>query len=243
MPAAAMLFAAGLGTRMRPLTLDRPKALVEVAGRALVDHALDRFAAAGVPRVVVNAFHFADRLKAHLAGRAGRAPDIAVSDESGLPAPLETEGGLIRALPLLPADAPVFTCNSDAIWLEDSALARMAAVFDPQRMDGLLLLAPLERALGFDGPGDFFLKPDGRLERRGDAPAAPYAYAGVQITRTGLFTGQIAGHAAAPRSLSRRWFEDWGPSGRLHGLVLDGPWLHVGDPASRDAAEAFLAGR
>jgi MurNAc alpha-1-phosphate uridylyltransferase len=237
-PKAAMVFAAGLGTRMRPLTDDRPKALVEVNGRALVDHMLDRLAEAGVERAVVNAFHFAPRLVAHLADRAG-APRLTLSREDGLDgAPFETEGGLVQALPLLSEgrDETIFTCNADAIWTEDGALARLAAAFDPETMDGLLLLAPLTASLGFDGSGDFFMAEDGRLTRRGDAPAAPYAYAGVQVTRTGLFMGR----PLERRSLARTWFDDWAPKGRLFGLPLKGRWLHVGDPASRAAAEAEL---
>lgn len=240
MPQTAMVFAAGLGTRMRPLTNDRPKALVEVGGRTLVDHMLDRLAEASVPRAVVNAFHFADRLAAHLEARASRAPAIILSREDHLIEPLETEGGLVHALPLLApdgVDTPVFTCNADALWTEPGVLARMAAAFDPERMDGLLLLAPLDRSLGFDGPGDFFLAEDGRLERRGGAPSAPFAYAGVQLTRTGLFQGR----PAVKRSLSRTWFEQWAPQGRLFGMALTGEWLHVGDPGAREAAQARLA--
>jgi MurNAc alpha-1-phosphate uridylyltransferase len=215
-----MVFAAGLGTRMRPHTDDRPKALVEVAGRTLVDHMLDRLAEAGTTRAVVNAYHFADRLVAHLETRTGRAPAITIS-------PLLCGG----------RDEVIFTCNGDAIWTDSTALKRLAAAYDPATMDGLLLLAPLSRSLGFDGRGDFFLGPDGRLTRRGDADSAPYAYAGVQITRTGLFLGR----AATKRSLNRTWFDEWSPRGGLFGLVLEGDWLHVGDPAARDAAEAHLA--
>lgn len=245
-PRVAMVFAAGLGTRMRPLTDNRPKALVTVDGRTLLDHLLDRLAAAGVEVAVVNAFHFAPLLLQHLAARTGRAPRIVTSDESGLAEPLETEGGLIRALPLVQAALEqagggdlILTCNADAIWTEAEALDRLAAAWDPDRMDGLLLLARLDRSIGFDGPGDFFLQADGALVRRGTAPAAPYAYAGIQMTRAGAFAGRIA----MKRSLARTWFEDWAPRGRLHGVALDDMWLHVGDPAARDAAEAWLQGR
>jgi N-acetyl-alpha-D-muramate 1-phosphate uridylyltransferase len=235
MPTHAMVFAAGLGTRMRPLTNDRPKALVEVAGRTLVDHMLDRLALAGVETAVVNTFHFADRLVGHLEGRAPRAPRLIMSREDHLSEPLETEGGLVHALAHFP-DAPIFTCNADALWLDDTALPRLAAAFDPQKMDGLLLLARMEDSLGFDGKGDFFMDADGRLSRRGDADSAPFAFAGVQITHAGLF----AGRAAVKRSMNKDWFEDWAPKGRLYGLVLEGAWLHVGDPKARDDAEAFL---
>lgn len=235
MPTHAMVFAAGLGTRMRPLTDDRPKALVEVAGRTLVDHMLDRLALAGVETAVVNAFHFADRLVGHLEGRVPRAPHLILSREDHLAEPLETEGGLVNALSHFP-DGPIFTCNADALWLDDTALPRLAAAFDPETMDGLLLLARMEESLGFDGKGDFFMDAAGRLSRRGDADSAPFAFAGVQITHSGLF----AGRAAIKRSMNKDWFEDWAPKGRLYGLVLDGPWLHVGDPKARDDAEAFL---
>lgn len=243
MPKVAMVFAAGLGTRMRPLTDDRPKALVEVDGRTLLDHLLDRLAGAGVEVAVVNAFHFAPALIAHLATRSDRAPRIVISDESHLTEPLETEGGLVQALPLLEAalaatgggDA-IFTCNADAIWVEPTILQRMAQAWNPVRMKGLLMLAALETSLGFDGPGDFFRDEAGALTRRGEAPAAPYAYAGIQLTLLSHFRDRAPGK----RSLARIWFESWAPAGQLHGLPLEGQWLHVGDPAARDAAEAWL---
>jgi N-acetyl-alpha-D-muramate 1-phosphate uridylyltransferase len=238
MPSHAMVFAAGLGTRMRPLTDDRPKALVEVDGRTLVDHMLDRLALAGVGTAVVNTFHFADRLVPHLEARIGRAPKLLISREDHLPEPLETEGGLVNALDLLP-QGPIFTCNADALWLDDDALPRLADAYDPEHMDGLLLLARMEDSLGFHGKGDFFMDKAGRLSRRGDAASAPYAYAGVQMTDTRLFQGRTP----VKRSMNKDWFEDWAPNGRLFGLVLDGAWLHVGDPQARDDAEAFLQAR
>jgi MurNAc alpha-1-phosphate uridylyltransferase len=244
-PKVAMVFAAGLGTRMRPLTNDRPKALVEVDGRTLLDHLLDRLAAEGVDVAVVNAFHFAPQLLAHLKTREGRAPRLIASDESHLPEPLETEGGLIHTLPLLRQALAetgggdlILTCNADAIWTDPDALTRLAAGWDPARMDGLLLLARLDAALGFDGPGDFFQADSGALIRRGDAPAAPLAYAGVQLTRLSAFEGR----PATKRSLARTWFDSWIPAGRLHGITLAGQWLHVGDPQARDEAEAWLRG-
>jgi MurNAc alpha-1-phosphate uridylyltransferase len=235
MPTHAMVFAAGLGTRMRPLTDDRPKALVEVDGRCLVDHILDRLAEAGVGTAVVNSFHFADKLVAHLTPRGTGEPKLIFSREDELSEPLETEGGLVYALHHFP-DGPLLTCNADAIWLDCTAIERLAAAFDPARMDGLLLLARLNEALGFDGPGDFFMDEAGRLTRRGDAPCAPYAYAGVQITTKARFEGK----PATKRSLAKTWFDQWSPKGRLYGLVLDGPWLHVGDPQSRLDAEAKI---
>lgn len=238
MPSHAMVFAAGLGTRMRPLTDDRPKALVEVDGRTLVDHMLDRLALAGVGTAVVNAFHFADRLVGHLESRMARAPNLIISREDHLPQPLETEGGLVNALDAFPS-GPIFTCNADALWLDDSALPRLAAAYDPDKMDGLLLLARMENSSGFHGKGDFFMDDTGRLSRRGDANSAPFAYAGVQMTDTHLFQGRTP----VQRSMNKDWFEDWAPKGRLFGLVLEGAWLHVGDPQARDDAEAFLRAR
>ena len=228
----AIVFAAGLGTRMRPLTNDRPKGLVKVAGKTLIDHMLDRLEEAGVHKVVVNTYHFADKLVAHLEERKGTLPEIVLSREDILPEPLETEGGLINALPLM-GKGLILTCNADAIWLDKGAIRRAINAYDPEKMDGLLLLAKMENASGFDGAGDFFMDEGGRLTRRGDAKSAPYAYAGVQITRTELF----ADKPLAKRSLAKTWFEEWSPKKRLYGIVLEGKWLHVGDPKARDDAE------
>ena len=231
----AIIFAAGLGTRMRPLTNDRPKAMVEVAGRTLIDHMLDSLAYSGVEKVVINTFHFAEKLVSHLEGRKDKLPLIIYSREDELQEPLETEGGLINALPLM-GKGVILTCNADAIWLDESAIRRALDAYNPEKMDGLLLLAKMEESLGFDGAGDFFMDEIGRLTRRGDAPSAPFAYAGIQITHTELFDGK----PIEKRSLAKTWFEDWAPKGRLFGIVLEGAWLHVGDPKSRDEAEAFL---
>ncbi len=231
-PTTAMVLAAGLGTRMRPLTNDRPKALVEVGGKALIDHMLDRLGDAGVTKAVVNVHAFADRLEAHLAQRTA-APKIVVSDERG--ELLETGGGLKKARPLL-GDAPIFVANIDAVWIEDGApaLDALAAAFDPATMDACLLLAPMDRTLGFDGPGDMFLDGD-RARFRGDAAAAPFAFAGVHITRPSVVDGEADG----PFSLSKLW-RTIAAQERLGAVVLDGFWMHVGDPAARDAAQARL---
>jgi MurNAc alpha-1-phosphate uridylyltransferase len=231
----AIVFAAGLGTRMRPLTNDRPKGLVEVAGRTLIDHMLDQLEASGVHKVIVNTYHFAEKLISHLDGRKGRLPEIVLSREDNLPEPLETEGGLINALPLM-GEGLILTCNADAIWMDETAIKRAIEAYDPEKMDGLLLLAKMENTVGFDGAGDFFMDKEGRLTRRGDAKSAPFAYAGVQITRTGLFKDK----PLQKRSLAKTWFEEWAPKGRLYGIVLDGMWLHVGDPAARDEAEKIF---
>jgi MurNAc alpha-1-phosphate uridylyltransferase len=228
-----MVLAAGLGTRMRPLTDDRPKALVEVGGRALIDHVLDRLADAGVTRAVVNVHWFADRLEAHLASR-GRGPEITISDERA--ALLETGGGLKKAMPLLGSD-PVFVANIDSVWTDrGDALAELAALWDPARMDAALLLARREGAIGFEGGGDFFLGDDGQLTFRGEAAEAPFAYMGVHICRPGY----VADGPDGPFSLSGLWRRS-AAEGRLFGCVLDGDWMHVGDPGARDEAEARLA--
>ena len=232
-PKTAMVLAAGLGTRMRPLTHDRPKALVEVGGRALIDHVLDRLADAGVARAVVNVHWFADRLEAHLAGR-GRGPEITISDERA--ELLETGGGLKKAIPLL-GDHPVFVANIDSVWTDrGDALAELVALWDPERMDAALLLARREGAIGFEGGGGFFLGDDGQLTFRGEAAEAPYAYMGVHICRPGY----VAEGPEGPFSLSGLWRRSAG-EGRLFGCVLDGDWMHVGDPGARDEAEARLA--
>ena len=232
-PKTAMVLAAGLGTRMRPLTDDRPKALVEVGGRALIDHVLDRLADAGVARAVVNVHWFADRLEAHLAVR-GHGPEITISDERA--ELLETGGGLKKALPMLGTD-PVFVANIDSVWTDrGDALADLASLWNPERMDAALLLARREGAIGFEGGGDFFLGDEGRLAFRGEAAEAPFAYMGVHICRPGYVKDGPDG----PFSLSRLWRRS-AAEGRLFGCVLDGDWMHVGDPGARDEAEARLA--
>lgn len=228
-----MVLAAGLGTRMRPLTDDRPKALVEVAGKPLIGHMLDRLAEAGARTAVVNVHYFADRLEDYLAAR--HAPRMVVSDERDLL--LETGGGLKKARPLL-GEAPVWAANIDSVWIEGStpALSKLAAAWDPDRMDACLLLAPHEHTLGFDGPGDFFLGDDGRLTHRGAAPSAPYAYIGVQILKPQAVDDGPDG----PFSLFGVWMRMM-EQGRLFGVVMDGFWMHVGDPQALKAAEARLA--
>jgi len=247
-PKVAMILAAGLGTRMRPLTDDRPKALVEVAGQALIDHVLDRVAAAGVSRAVVNVHWFADRLEAHLEAR-DRAPNIVFSNERD--ELLETGGGLKKARPLLGND-PIFVANIDSVWLDrGDALGDLIRLWDPDRMDAALLLARREGAIGFEGDGDFFLSPEdpseevraqdataqaGRLVFRGEANSAPYAYMGIHITRPDYVDQGPAG----PFSLSGLWRRS-AAAGRLWGCVMDGDWMHVGDPEARRQAEARLA--
>jgi len=230
-PTTAMVLAAGLGTRMRPLTNDRPKALVEVAGRALIDHVLDRLVHAGVTRAVVNVHAFADQLEAHVRRRTDL--EIVISDErDGL---LETGGGLRKARPLL-GSAPILVANIDTLWTDDSLIPRLIDAWDPARMDDLLLVVPMEKALGFDGPGDFYLGPDGRLDHRGQRPAAPLVYMGVHM----LDAARIDAWPETPHSAFGHWME-FAQAGRLHGIVADGLWMHVGDPAAVADAEARLA--
>jgi N-acetyl-alpha-D-muramate 1-phosphate uridylyltransferase len=233
-PHTAFILAAGLGTRMRPLTNDRPKALVEVGGRALIDHMLDRLAAAGAKRFVVNVHAFADRLEAHLKRRTDL--DITISDERE--ALLETGGGLKKARPLLGED-PIWAANIDSVWLEDhvdgAALRRLGTLWNPDDMDAALLLARMERTTGFDGAGDFFMDGD-RLRFRGEAPSAPLNYMGVHITKPQI----VDGVDEAAFSLAKIWRER-APQGRITGVVMEGDWMHVGDPEARDVAEARLA--
>ena len=228
----AMVLAAGLGTRMRPLTLTRPKCLVTVGGKTLMDHMLDRLVAAGVERVVVNVHAFADMLEAHLRGR--RDVEILISDERHQL--MDTGGGVRKALPLL-GDDPYIHCNTDSIWEEPngSAIARLVAGFDSATMDARLMLADLGDCLGFDGAGDFSMDAAQRITLRGAAPTAPFAWTGVQIVNPAI----VASEPVAPFSFKRLW-ERSQAAGRLYGAPLGGFWMHVGDPAARDQAEARL---
>jgi MurNAc alpha-1-phosphate uridylyltransferase len=229
-PSTAMVLAAGLGTRMRPLTNDRPKALIEVGGKALIDHVLDRLAQAGVSRAVVNVHAFAEQVEAHLAGRSDL--EILVSDERGQL--LETGGALARAAPLL-GEAPILVVNIDTLWTDEALIARLARAWEGASMNALLAVIPLEQTLGFDGPGDFFID-GGRLSHRGQQPRAPLAYMGVHMMDPGL----ARGWPLAPHGLIGHWLE-WAKVGALHGMVAPGQWMHVGDPAALAAAEAALS--
>ena len=227
----AMVLAAGLGTRMRPITTDRPKALVEVGGRPLIDHVLDRLAEAGVRRAVVNVHAFADMLEAHLARRSDL--EILISDERA--ALLETGGGLVRARPVL-GEAPILVANIDTLWSGDGLIAKLIDAWDPARMDDLLLVVPRSRSLGFDGPGDFFIDAAGRLDHRGDRPTAPLAYMGVHMLDPCL----IDSWPQERHGIFQHWMA-YAAAGRLHGVVADGLWMHVGDPAALAAAESRLS--
>jgi MurNAc alpha-1-phosphate uridylyltransferase len=268
LPTTAMVFAAGYGTRMREHAPDLPKPLVKVAGKALIDHVLDRLVVAGVTRAVVNLSYKGAIIRSHLATRT----DVTCVFSEEPDPPLETGGGLLHALPLL-GDAPVFVVNSDTVWEDTppvlppllagegwgggdsdqstsyrypppleavppthpqagggtSALHRLAAAFSPETTDALLLLCPKERAIGYEGAGDFFLEADGRLRHRGDAAEAPYVFTGIQL----LHPAAVQQHATALNlgerfSLSRLYR---GADSPLHirGLIHEGRWFHVGD--------------
>ena len=231
-PTTAMVFAAGLGRRMRPITDTTPKPLVEVAGRALIDHCLDRFAENGVARAVVNVHWLADRIEAHLARR--KTPRIVISDERGQ---LLDQGGAVkRALPLI-GDEPFFLCNTDAFWIEGprSNIARLASAFDPEAMDILLLVAASAGAVGVDWPGDFTMDREGRLAAREPRHVAPFVYTGVGVVKPQLFAGVAEDvFRLAP------FFYRAAEKGRLFGLRLDGLWLHVGRPESIAEAEKAI---
>lgn len=231
-----MLFAAGLGTRMRPLTEHTPKALIQLADKALIDYALERFEAAGVERVVINTHHLAPQIARHLAQRASRV-EILQSHE---PVLLETGGGLVKALPLLGTE-PLFTANLDTLWLDGDtpALERLRRAYDPTQMDALLLLQPRARTVGYGGGGDFGLNAAGELTRVGERP---YVFTGLEVLHPRL----LAGCVVEPFSLLKVWFAAQRPDGslrRIHGMVHDGDWLHVGTPAELAEAQRHMASR
>ncbi|MFZ2029154.1 MAG: nucleotidyltransferase family protein [Vitreimonas sp.] len=232
-PETAMVLAAGLGTRMRPLTNDRPKAMVQVASRALIDHVLDRCVEAGVKRAIVNVHAFADLLEAHLKRRSDI--EIIISDERALL--METGGGVRQARAVL-GDKPVFLCNIDSVWTEPqgSAMARLARGFDPSRMGAQLLLAAMDQQLGYDGAGDFFMDENGALSFRDALPHTPWAYMGVQIINPSI----IDIEPLEPFSFTCVW-RRLAQEGGLYGAPLGGFWMHVGDPRAKEEAEARLA--
>lgn len=229
-PETAMVLAAGLGTRMKPLTNDRPKALVAVGGRALIDHVLDRLVAAGVTRAVVNVHAFADMLEAHVKRRTDL--EIVISDERTRL--METGGGVRQARPLL-GDAPIIVCNIDSVWEEPngSAIARLCQGFDPAKSGARLMLAAMDQQLGYDGVGDFFMDEHGALSFRDALPHTPWAYMGAQIIDPAI----VDAEPLEPFSFTRVWRRLAG-EGRLLGAPLGGYWMHVGDPEARTQAEA-----
>jgi N-acetyl-alpha-D-muramate 1-phosphate uridylyltransferase len=231
-PRCAMILAAGLGTRMRPLTDMMPKPLVPVGGKPLINHVLDRLAAVGVETAVVNVHHFADQIEQHLQPR--RAPKIVISDErDGVRG---TGGGVVKALPLLGPD-PFFHVNSDTLWIDGVKpnLERLAVAFRPDQMDALLLLAPTATSVGYAGRGDFSMAADGRLRRRGEREVVPFVYAGIAILSPTLFADTPSGAFPLTRLFDRAIEQE-----RLFGLRLEGVWMHVGTPESVAAAEAAI---
>ncbi len=233
-PKTAMVLGAGHGTRMRPLTDDRPKALVSVCGKPLIDHQLDRLGAAGVKRAIVNVHHFADLLETHVLART-LPPAITISDERTLL--LDTGGALVNAKEAL-GTAPFFVINCDALWadLAHEPLAALHQTFGTVDAPlAVLLLARKSQCIGLDTAGDFHLDEDGRLRRRKEDEEAPYYYAGTQIMHPDL----LGGEDIRPFSANHLWDKALG-MGRLFGLVMDGFWLHVGDPQARREAQSYL---
>ncbi|KAB2941846.1 MAG: nucleotidyltransferase family protein [Hyphomicrobium sp.] len=231
-PQAAMVLAGGMGKRMLPLTKDIPKPMVRLRGRPLIDHVLDRIAAAGVGRAVVNVHYCADKLEAHV--RQRKRPQILISDERQQL--LDTGGGVTKALPLLGPE-PFLIHNSDSVWIEGvgSNLERLFSVWNPDIMDSLMLLASAATSLGYEGPGDFAMDKDGRLERRGERQMVPFVFTGVSIAHPRMFEGAPQG----PFSINQLW-DAAIDNGRLFGIRLDGLWMHVGTPEALIEAERWI---
>jgi MurNAc alpha-1-phosphate uridylyltransferase len=232
-PTHAMVLAAGLGKRMRPITDTMPKPLVAIGGKSMLDHALDRLAEAGVLTAVVNVHYLAEQIERHVAART--APRILISDERALL--LETGGGVKKALHLLGSE-PFLHVNSDSLWVERgvSNVAALCDAWDASTTDILLLIAQREDSIGFDGAGDFHLAGDGTLARRGASPTAPYIYAGVAILKPTLFADTPEGVFSLNLLFDRAI-----AAGTLKGLPLQGRWLHVGTPEAIAPAEAAFA--
>ena len=232
---SAMIMAAGLGTRMRPLTENKPKPLVEVAGKTLLDHVLDKARDAGISNVVVNVHYLPEQVEAHLAMHASDL-GVTISDERDLL--METGGGLVKAECLIAAE-PFYCLNSDAIWTEaaeQNGLKRLAQAWDGDRMDGLLLIVPRERAFQHPGKGDFSIDADNRLVRRGQRESAPYVYTGNQLISHRLLQAAPSG----PFSTNILWDRAIA-EGRLFGLVHEGDWFDIGSPQAIAPTEAALA--
>ena len=233
-PATAMIMAAGLGKRMRPLTATKPKPLIEVAGKPLLDHVLDRVRAAGVKKVVVNVHYLADALEAHLA-RTAKGLDVTISDERDLL--LETGGGLVHAQDMIDCD-PFLAINSDNLWVDGPAdtLKLLASHWNGAKMDALLLVVPQARAMNHRGQGDFHMDRAGQLRRRGRSRVAPFVYTGVQIIAKALLKDAPDG----PFSTNLFWDRAIA-AGRCYGAVHQGLWFDVGNPESIRATEQVLA--
>ncbi|TDX66991.1 MurNAc alpha-1-phosphate uridylyltransferase [Methylosinus sp. sav-2] len=233
MPEAAFVFAAGLGTRMRPLTDRLPKPLVAIDGVALLDRSLDAFAQAGVGMAIVNVHHLADQIETHLEGR--QTPRIILSDEREKL--LDQGGGIKKVLDRF-AGRPFFICNTDAFWIGARAdnLRRLAEIWNPEIMDIALLLAPRLSSVGVDWDGDFHRAADGRLTKRAAGETADFVYAGIGIVKPQLFeTVEQDVFPLAP------FFFRAAEQGRLFGVALDGKWLHVGTMGAIEEAESAVA--
>ena len=229
-PTTAMVFAAGLGTRMRPVTDAIPKPLVQIGGKTMLDHMLDRLDEVGVEKAIVNVHYRADQIENHLLDRA--KPAVVISDERETL--LDQGGGIVHALPELGPN-PFYICNTDALWLEGprSNLRRLAATWDSERMDILLLVASAATSVGVDWAGDFTMDVEGRLIRRREGMVAPFVYAGIGIVKGDLFAGiEDKIFKLAP------FFFEAAERGRLFGTRLEGTWLHVGTPEAIGEAEA-----
>lgn len=231
-PTTAFVAAAGIGKRMRPLSATTPKPLIEISGKSLIDYGLDALADAGTRTAVVNIHYIADLLEVHVNRRT--EPQIIISDERD--DLLETGGGTLKALPHL-GDGAFFYLNADSIWIEGVKpnFTHLADTWDDERMDGLLLLSSTVTAVGFDGPGDFTMEPDGRLKRRRENIVSPYAYASAAILHPRLFEGAPQGKFSL-NVLFDRAIE----AGRLYGAQMDGIWLHVGTPQAIEKAERAM---
>ena len=233
-PCRAMVLAAGLGLRMRPITDDRPKPLVAIAGRTMLDRALDRLAAFGIERVVVNSHYLADQIEAHLGARA--EPVTEISAEQTL---LDTGGGIANALGRLGAD-PFFAINADIVWLDGRtpALARLSTAWNDADMDALLLVQATAKAFGYRGRGDYDVDQIGRMRRREERDVAPYVFTGIQILHPRLLADAPSGAFSLNVLYDRAE-----RTGRLVAVVHDGEWFHVGTPEALAEAEAELSGR
>jgi len=231
-PATAMIMAAGLGKRMRPLTATKPKPLIEVGGKALLDHVLEKLRTAGVKKVVVNVHYLADALEAHLARAHGL--EVVISDERGLL--METGGGLVKAAPLIDND-PFLALNSDNLWIDGPAdtIKLLASQWDDSKMDALLLLVPQARALNHKGMGDFHMDRAGRIRRRERSHVAPFVFTGIQMVSKRLLSDAPEG----PFSTNILWDRAI-EQGRAFGAVHQGLWFDVGTPQSIPLTEAAL---
>ncbi len=232
-PHTAMVLAAGLGKRMRPISAITPKPLVEIRGRAMVDHVLDRLVAVGVQRAIVNVHYLADWVEKHV--RKRKDIEVIISDERELL--LDTGGAVTKVIDLI-GDEPFFHMNTDSLWIEGPSdnLAGMAAHYDRETMDGLMLMAATVGCVGYDGKGDFLLNDDGTLKRRPEQIIAPFAFAGAAILDPKLFRGR----KVEPFSANIPWNEAIAAK-RLHGYVMDGIWLHIGTPDAIRRAERRIA--